>query len=74
MNITGIKYHKIHILHIKKQFVNLLQKNKKEKSNKRELERQKKQKIRKKKLQIYWISRKDMRMHRNINLKYLIEV
>ena len=53
-NITGAKYLKIHTLLIKKQFVNLWLKNKKEKSNKKELKKLKKQKIQKMRLQIYY--------------------
>ena len=45
MNIIGAKFHKIHTLHIKKQFVNQWQKNKKESLNKKEQRKQKKQKI-----------------------------
>lgn len=63
-NTIGTKFHKTHTLHIKKQFVNQWQKNKKENLNKKEQRKQKKQKIQKKKSQTYWISRKDMHMHK----------
>ncbi len=46
MNIIGVKFHKIHILHIKKQFVNQWQKNKKENWNKKEPKKQKSKKYR----------------------------
>ena len=48
-------------------FANQKQKNKKESLNKKEQKRQKKQKIQKERLQIYWISKRDMLMH---NKKY----
>ena len=64
MNTIGAKYNKTHTLHIKKQYVNQWQKNKKEKLNKKEQEKLKKPKIQKKKLPIYWISKKDTHMHK----------
>ena len=68
MIITGARLHKIHILHIKKQFVNLLQKNKKENLNKKELKRLRKLEIQKMKLQTCLALKSVKHMHK-INLE-----
>jgi len=71
MNTIGVKLHKIHILHIKKQYVNQWQKNKKENWNKKELKKPKKLKIQRMKLQTYLISKNVKHMRKIERIIYL---